>query len=54
MERMSAVTHPCGICGKRDRSEAMVYSRFTGSRYCADKAACDRRAKRNKKAKATA
>ena len=43
------VKHACGICGKRSTSDKMVYSRFTGNRYCADKAACDRRAKRTKR-----
>lgn len=37
----------CGVCGKRDTAERMIYSRFTGNRYCVDLAAC--RARKLKK-----
>jgi hypothetical protein len=43
---MPAKRYPCGVCGKPDVAEKMIFSRFTGSRYCADLAACAKRAKR--------
>ncbi len=47
---MSSPTfHRCALCGRRDRAETMVYSRFTRNRYCGDDlAACERRAKRHR------
>lgn len=41
--------HPCAICGKRSRAADMVYSRFTGNRYCIAEAACRKRAARRAK-----
>jgi hypothetical protein len=46
--------YPCSRCGKKDTAEHLVYSRFTGNRYCPDLDACDRRAKRRRKVQATA
>ena len=44
-------THKCcDRCGKRLKPNVWIYSRFTGARYCTDINACDRRAKKVKKA----
>jgi len=36
----------CAKCGKAQRREHLVYSRWTRNRYCLDFKACDRRAAR--------
>ncbi len=45
-------TYPCAICGKRARSEQMLFSRFTRKRYCADLEAdleaCRKRSRRKR------
>lgn len=46
MTTVTVVKHPCARCQKRQPADRMVYSRHTRSRYCADFAACDRRAHR--------
>ncbi len=43
----------CAICGRRARPEAMVYSRFTRSRYCAELDACHARGRRRANRPAT-
>ncbi len=49
MSATSTRTYPCARCGKHARPEAMIFSRFTGNRYCVDDKACDRRRKRKAK-----
>lgn len=46
---MAVPKYHCGRCGKKGTAEQMVYSRFSGNRYCIDLAACARRAANRKK-----
>lgn len=41
--------YSCARCGRKLAAEAMVYSRHTRTRYCADLAACDKRAPKRKR-----
>jgi hypothetical protein len=44
-----ASKHACARCGKKDTAARMVFSRFTGNRYCAyETGACEKRAKRRR------
>jgi hypothetical protein len=43
---MAVPKYPCGRCGKRAKAEQMVYSRFSGARYCRDLNACAQRSRR--------
>ena len=38
-----APKYECGVCGKRRPAAQMIYSRFTGDRYCASGKLCKRR-----------
>lgn len=44
----------CAVCGKKLKHPNYVYSKTTGNRYCgpADIEACERRAKRKRRASA--
>lgn len=41
--------HECRICGRKLAEGSYTYSPATGSRYCGDWKACDKRAKRKVK-----
>jgi hypothetical protein len=42
--------YACARCGKKNTAARMVFSRFTGNRYCAyETGACEKRAKRGRK-----
>jgi len=38
--------YPCARCGRHSVADTMVYSTWTGNRFCFDLRACERRAKR--------
>lgn len=46
---MSAREYSCAHCGKAGTAAGMVYSRFTGNRYCREYDACMRRSERAKR-----
>lgn len=47
--KTAARRYACGTCGKRGKADEMIYSRHTGSRYCADLTACMKRRKRGRR-----
>jgi hypothetical protein len=44
------VKHACARCGHRDTAERMVYSAWTGERYCMRLSECDKRAAKQRRA----
>jgi len=45
-DRIRRRAYACARCGRHASAERMIYSRWTGYRYCTDFKACNKRAER--------
>lgn len=45
----SSRKYPCALCGRAGTAVNMLYSRFTGNRFCLDRSSCEKRKAKLKK-----